>query len=191
MWTRHDNSTICLTQYNIWWYLSIAIQYKGLQVVTVFLCILDQLQFTGNRMIGPILNPTDFPCPSRRVTLKASSFFPLRLLSEVHVMPLTKSPNVLSAGRDPHIQSAMKLIPSGVSGKRFFRSMFVPGGTGQGRKVTRHPFVFSPRRDRKVCDAFSLPMQSCFLPGTGRSSDLKGFDQPTRPLFLALSGGAS
>ncbi len=182
---------MCLTQYNIWWYLSIAIQYKGLQVVTVFLCILDQLQFTGNRMIGPILNPTDFPCPSRRVTLRASSFFTLRLLSEVHVMPLPKSPNVLSAGRDPHIQSAMKLIPSGVSGKRFFRSMFVPGGTGHGRKVTRHPFVFSPRRQCRELHASSLPLKSCFLPGTGRSLAFKGFDQPTHKRSLMSSDGAS
>ncbi len=138
---------------------------------------------------------TDFPCPSRRVTLKAASFSPMHLLNllrfKMQVMPLPKSPNVLSAGRDPHTQSANKLIPSGVRWKRFLWSTFVSNGTSQGRKVTRHPFVISPRRQCKSLYAFSLPMQSCFLPGTGRSLDLKGFDQPKRRRSLASSDGVS
>ena len=146
-------------------------------------------------MIGPMHNHTVFSHPSRRVTLKASSFSPWHLLNllgfEMQVMPLPKSSNVLSAGRDPHIQSALKLIPSGVSGKRFFRSIFVPAGTDQGRKVTRHPFVKSPRRQSKGMYALTFPLQSCFLPGTGRSFGLNGFVPPTRQRYLASSGGAS
>lgn len=138
---------------------------------------------------------TDFPCPTRRVTLKAASFSPMYLSNqlgfEMQVMPLPKSPNVLSAGRDLHNQSAKKLIPSGVRWKRFLSSMFVPKGRNQGRKVTRHPFVFSPRRQCKGFHAFSLPLQSCFLPGTGRLSELKGFDQPKHQRTLMASDGAS
>ncbi len=146
-------------------------------------------------MIGPMQNQTVFPYPPRRVTLRASSFSPVHLLNllgfEMQVMPLPKSSNVLSAGRDLHTQSANKLIPSGVSWKRFFRSMFVPAGTDQGQKVTRHPFVISPRRQSKGMYALTLTLQSCFLPGTGRSYDLSGFDQPDRQRSLASSGGAS
>lgn len=146
-------------------------------------------------MTGLTIQNTDFPCPTRRVTLKASSLSPVHLLNlfgfKMQVMPLPKSPNVLSAGRDLHTQSANKLIPSGVRWKRFLRSAFVPKGTSQGRKVTRHPFVFSPRRQCKGIHAFTLPMQSCFLPGTGRSLELKGLDQPMHNRSLASSDGAS
>ncbi len=138
---------------------------------------------------------TDFPCPSRRVTLKAASFSPMHLLNllrfKMQVMPLPKSPNVLSAGRDLHTQSANKLIPSGVRWKRFLWSTFVSNGTSQGRKVTRHPFVISPRRQCKGLHALTLPLQSCFLPGTGRSLAFKGFDQPTHRRPLMSSDGAS
>lgn len=184
-----------LTHYNIQWYFLIATPYKGFQSLDVFRCLLDQPQLIWNRMTRPTNQNTGFSCPPRRVTLKASSFSPWHLLNllgfEMQVMPLPKSSNVLSAGRDPHIQSALKLIPSGVSGKRFFRTMFVPGGTGQGRKVTRHPFVISPRRQCKGMYALPFPLRSCFLPGTGRSFELTGFDQPTRQRSLASSGGAS
>ena len=146
-------------------------------------------------MTGLTIQNTGFPCPTRRVTLKTASFSPVHLLNllgfEMQVMPLPKSPNVLSAGRDLHNQSANKLIPSGVRWKRFLRSAFVPLGTGQGRRVTRHPFVISPRRQCKGYHAMTLPMQSCFLPGTGRSYELKGFDQPTHHRSLASSDGAS
>ena len=146
-------------------------------------------------MTGHTIQNTDFPCPTRRVTLKTSSLSPMYLLNlkrfEVQVMPHPKSPNVLSAGRDLHTQSANKLIPSGVRWKRFLRSAFVPLGTGQGRKVTRHPFVISPRRQCKGIHAMTLPMQSCFLPGTGRLSQLNGPDQPTHQPSLASSDGAS
>jgi len=146
-------------------------------------------------MIGPTKQNIDFPCPSRRVTLKASSCSPWHLFNlsrlKVQVMPLPKPSNVLSAGRDLHQQSANKLIPSGVSWKRFFRPVFVPHGTDQGRKVTRHPFISSPRRGPKGFNALSFSLQSCFLPGTGRSSDLKGTDQPHRQLSLETFGGAS
>jgi hypothetical protein len=146
-------------------------------------------------MTGYTIQNTDFPCPTRRVTLKASSLSPVQLLNlsrfEMQEVPHPKSPNVLSAGRDLHNQSANKLIPSGVRWKRFLRSAFVPLGTGQGRKVTRHPFVSSPRRQCKGYHAMTLPMQSCFLPGTGRSSQLKGLDQPTHQPSLASSDGAS
>ena len=146
-------------------------------------------------MTGLSIQNTDFPCPTRRVTLKASSLSPVHLLNllgfEMQVMPLPKSPNVLSAGRDLHNQSANKLIPSGVRWKRFLRSAFVPLGTGRGRRVTRHPFFISPRRQCKGLHAISLPLQSCFLPGTGRSSELEGFDQPTHQCSLASSDGAS
>ncbi len=156
---------------------------------------MNQPQLSWNRMIGPTNQHTDLPCPSRRVTLKASSCSPWHLFNlsrlKVQVMPLPKSPNVLSAGRDLHTQSAKKLIPSGVSWKRFFRSVFVSKGTGQGRKVTRHPFVISPRRSHKGFDALSSPVQSCFLPGTGRSRDPMGTDQPHRKISLETFGGAS
>jgi hypothetical protein len=69
--------------------------------------------------------------------------------------------------------------------------MFIPNGADQGQKVTRHPFVFSPRRQSKSLCAYTLPIKSCFLPGTGRSSDLKGFDQPERRCSLASPDGAS
>ena len=151
---------------------------------------MDQPQIIWNWMTRLTIKNTSFPCPSRRVTLKTASFFPLHLF-EMQVMPLPKSPNVLSAGRDLHTQSANKLIPSGVSWKRFFRSMFIPNGADQGQKVTRHPFVFSPRRQSKSLCAYTLPKKSCFLPGTGRSSDLKGFDQPERRRSLASPDGAS
>ena len=137
----------------------------------------------------------DFPCPTRRVTLKTSSLCPVHLSNllgfEMQVMPLPKSPNVLSAGRDLHNQSANKLIPSGVRWKRFLRSAYIPNGVGQGRRVTRHPFVISPRRQCKGYHAMTLPMQSCFLPGTGRSSGFNGSDQPTHQPSLASSDGAS
>ena len=146
-------------------------------------------------MFGPTIQNTDFPCPSRRVALRTASFSPKHLLNpfgfEMQVMPLPKPSNVLSAGRDLHTQSANKLIPSGVRWKRFLRSAFVPNGTDQGRKVTRHPFVISPRRQCKGFHAVTLPLQSCFLPGTGRSSELKGFDQPAHRPSLASSDGAS
>lgn len=146
-------------------------------------------------MFGFAIQNTGFPCPSRRVTLRMASFSPMHLLNflrfEMQVMPLPKSPNVLSAGRDLHTQSANKLIPSGVKWKRFLWSPFVLNGTDQGRKVTRHPFVISPRRQSKSLYALTLPIKSCFLPGTGRSSDLKGFDQPKRQRSLASSDEAS
>jgi hypothetical protein len=149
----------------------------------------------GNRMFGPTIKNTVFPCPPRRVTLRTASFSPMHLLNplgfEMQVMPLPKSSNVLSAGRDLHNQSAKKLIPSGVRWKRFLWSPFVPNGTSQGRKVTRHPFFISPRRQSKSTSAYTLPIQSCLLPGTGRSSDLKGFDQPKCQRSLASSDGAS
>ena len=141
-------------------------------------------------MTGLTIQNIGFPCPTRRVTLKTSSLSPVHLLNEMQVMLLPKSPNVLSAGRDLHNQSANKLIPSGVRWKRFLRSVFVPKGTGRGRKVTRHPFVISPRRQCKGFHAFTLPVQSCFLPGSGWSFDFKGFDQPTHQRSLASSGGA-
>lgn len=156
---------------------------------------MNQPQLSWNRMIGPTNQNTSFPCPSRRVTLKAASYSPWHLLKylklKMQEMPLPKSPNVLSAGRDLHTQSAKKLIPSGVSWKRFFRSVFIPNGVDQGRKVTRHPFIISPRRNHKGFDALSLPVQSCFLPGTGRSIDLRGYDRPHRQLSLEIFGGAS
>ena len=146
-------------------------------------------------MFGPAIKNTDFPCPPRRVTLRTASFSPMHLLNllgfEMQVMPLPKSSNVLSAGRDLHNQSANKLIPSGVKWKRFLWSPFDPNGTDQGRKVTRHPFISSPRRQSKSTSAYTLTLKSCFLPGTGRSSDLKGFDQPTRQRSLISSDGAS
>ena len=142
-------------------------------------------------MTGYTIQHTGFPCPNRRVTLKTSSLSPMHLLNKMQVMLLPKSPNVLSAGRDLHNQSANKLIPSGVRWKRFLRSVFVPKGTDRGRKVTRHPFVISPRRQCKGFHAFTFPVQSCFLPGTGRSFDFKGFDQPTHQRSLASSDGAS
>lgn len=157
--------------------------------------LLDQPQIIWNRMTGLTIHNTDFPCPSRRVTLKAASFSPMHLLNllgfEMPVMPLPKSSNVLSAGRDLHTQSANKLIPSGVRWKRFLWSPFVPNRTDQGRKVTRHPFIISPRRRCKGLYAYTLPLQSCFLPGTGRSFVLKGFDQPKRQRSLMSSDGAS
>jgi len=146
-------------------------------------------------MTGLTIQNTGFPCPTRRVTLKTASFSPVHLLNllgfEMQVMPLPKSPNVLSAGRDLHNQSANKLIPSGVRWKRFLWSTFVPKRTDQGRRVTRHPFVFSPRRQCKGFHASTLPLQSCLLPGTGRSFELSGFDQPTHQSSLASSDGAS
>ena len=146
-------------------------------------------------MFGPAIKNTDFPCPPRRVTLRTASFSPMHLLNllgfEMQVMPLPKSSNVLSAGRDLHNQSAKKLIPSGVRWKRFLWSPFVPNGPSQGRKVTRHPFFISPRRQCKSLSALTLPIQSCFLPGTGRSSTLKGLDQPRHQRSLASSDGAS
>jgi hypothetical protein len=147
-------------------------------------------------MTGLTIQNTDFPCPSRRVTLKAASFSPMHLLNllgfEMQVKHLPKSPNVLSAGRDLHTQSANKLIPSGVRWKRFLWPTFVPNRTSLGRKVTRHPFFISPRRQCKSLDALTLPIKSCFLPGTGRrSSDFKGLDQPKRQRSLASSGEAS
>jgi hypothetical protein len=145
-------------------------------------------------MFGPTIKNTDFPCPPRRVTLRTASFSPMHLLNlsgfEMQVMPLPKSSNVLSAGRDLHNQSANKLIPSGVKWKRFLWSLFVPNGTSQGRKVTRHPFFISPRRQSKSTSAYTLPIKSCLLPGTGRSSNLKGLDQPKRQHSLASSDGA-
>ena len=146
-------------------------------------------------MTGLTIQNTAFPCPTRRVTLRMASFSPKHLLNllrfEMQVMPLPKSSNVLSAGRDLHTQSAKKLIPSGVRWKRFLWSPFVPNGTDQGRKVTRHPFVISPRRQSKSLYAYTLPIKSCLLPGTGWSSDFKGFDQPKRQRSLASSDGAS
>lgn len=146
-------------------------------------------------MFGLTIQNTGFPCPSRRVTLRTASFSPMYLLNflrfEMQVMPLPKPSNVLSAGRDLHTQSANKLIPSGVKWKRFLLSPFVPNGTDQDQKVTRHPFVFSPRRQSKSLYALTLPIKSCFLPGTGRSSNLKGFDQPKRQRSYTSSGGAS
>ena len=145
-------------------------------------------------MFGPTIQNIDFPCPPRRVTLRMASFSPMHLLNllgfEMQVMPLPKSSNVLSAGRDLHTQSAKKLIPSGVRWKRFLWSPFVPNGTDQGRKVTRHPFFISPRRQCKSLSALTLPRKSCFLPGTGRSSDLNGLDRPKRQRSLASSDGA-
>ncbi len=184
-----------MTHYNIWWYFLTVTQYKGFYTVRVLLYLLDQPQIIWNRMTGLTIQNTDFPCPSRRVTLKAASFSPMHLLNrlrfEMQVMPLPKSSNVLSAGRDLHNQSANKLIPSGVRWKRFLWSPFVPNGTSQGRKVTRHPFVFSPRRQCRELHASSLPLKSCFLPGTGWSSALRGSDQPMRQHSLASPDGAS
>lgn len=156
---------------------------------------MDQPQIIWNRMTRLTIQNTDFPCPTRRVTLKTFSFSPVHLLNllrfKMQVMPLPKSSNVLSAGRDLHTQSANKLIPSGVSWKRFFRSMFVSNGANQGQKVARHPFVFSPRRQSKSMSAYSSPLQSCLLPGTGRSYRVKRFDQPMHRRTHFSSDGAS
>ncbi len=137
----------------------------------------------------------EFPCLTRRVTLKTSSKFPSRLSSFLRLgmreMLLPESPNVLSAGRNPHTQSAIKLIPSGVNWRCFFRHMSFSKEPDPGRKVTRHPFVFTPRRTRKVFSFIAVPLLSCFLPGTGRSRPLSGNDHPDRLFDFACSGEVS
>lgn len=156
---------------------------------------MDKPQLIWNRMLGPEIHYTEFPCPPRRVTSMTDSYPPFIFVklffTGMLVMPLPKSSNVLSAGRDLHQQSAKKLIPSGVKRIRFWWSVFVPRGAGTGRKVTRHPFSILPRRQFKGVRDTTLPMQSCFLPGTGRSSGFKGFDPPQRDFSLVALDGAS